>query len=86
VVSHIPTLILAGENDPITPPAWAKLAAQTLRKSHTFVFPLTAHGVLLGFGPAALCSQSMLSAFLANPTATPDSTCMDTVKASFVTK
>ena len=30
VVSDVPTLLLAGEFDPITPPAWARQAAETL--------------------------------------------------------
>lgn len=33
VVSEVPTLILAGEFDPLTPPAWGELTAETLSNS-----------------------------------------------------
>ena len=44
VVSAIPTLVLAGEYDPITPPEWGKLAAVNLTNSFYFEFPATGHG------------------------------------------
>ena len=86
VVSDIPTLILTGDNDPATPPAWGKLAAQTLSKSYYFEFTWAAHGVIYGSGPAASCSQGMMNAFVANPTSAPDSTCMKDLRVSFVKK
>ena len=45
VMSTIPTLILQGEYDPVTPPANGMLAAQTLSKSYFFLFPGVGHGV-----------------------------------------
>ena len=86
VVSDIPTLILAGDNDPATPPAWGKLAAQTLSNSHYFEFPWAAHGVIYGVSPAASCAQSMMNAFVADPATAPDSTCINSLKVFFVTK
>jgi pimeloyl-ACP methyl ester carboxylesterase len=50
VTSNIPTLILAGELDPITPPAWGRLAGETLSHSQFLEFPDFGHGVL-GSGP-----------------------------------
>jgi pimeloyl-ACP methyl ester carboxylesterase len=85
VASDIPTLILAGDNDPITPPAWGQLAAQTLSQSHFFEFRWVGHGVL-GAGVWGSCSQSMVSAFLADPHSAPDSTCLSKLKVFFVTK
>ena len=41
VYSETPALLLSGEYDPITPPAWAALAAETLPMSHTYT--LTGH-------------------------------------------
>ena len=46
VVSDVPTLILTGEFDPITPPAWARLAAETLTNSYYYEFPGLGHGVM----------------------------------------
>ncbi len=72
VTSAIPTLILAGEYDPATPPAYGKLAAQTLSKSYFFLFPGTGHGVM----GTNYCATSMFQAFLEFPNTQPDSTCM----------
>lgn len=72
VVSAIPTLILEGEYDPITPPSNGELAAQTLSHSYRLLFPATGHGV--GFG--ALCPTSIILAFLTNPVQKPDSRCI----------
>jgi pimeloyl-ACP methyl ester carboxylesterase len=72
VVSAIPTLILEGEYDPITPPSNGVLAAQTLSHSYPLLFPATGHGV--GFG--ALCPTSIILAFLTNPTQKPDHRCI----------
>jgi pimeloyl-ACP methyl ester carboxylesterase len=83
VVSDIPTLILAGDNDPITPPAWGKLAAQTLSHSYFFEFPWVGHGVL-GAGVWGSCSQSMVSAFIADPDSAPDSACLSKLKPFFI--
>ncbi|NRA29837.1 MAG: alpha/beta hydrolase [Parvularculaceae bacterium] len=37
VVSDVPTLIIAGEFDPLTPPIWGKRAAETLSQSQVIV-------------------------------------------------
>jgi pimeloyl-ACP methyl ester carboxylesterase len=63
VRSHIPTLLLAGEFDPVTPPQWAYLAAQGLSHSYTFTFPGIGHGVL----DSDTCASHLVRAFLADP-------------------
>ena len=75
VTSAIPTLILAGEYDPTTPPAYGMLAAQTLSRSYFFLFPGTGHGVI----GRVSCATSMFQAFIELPTEKPDSTCMSGV-------
>jgi pimeloyl-ACP methyl ester carboxylesterase len=85
VISDIPTLILAGNNDPITPPAWGKLAAETLSRSYFFEFQGVGHGVLYGTIWDG-CSQDMLRAFLTDPSLAPDSACLAEKKVTFVTK
>jgi pimeloyl-ACP methyl ester carboxylesterase len=72
VTSAIPTLILAGEYDPATPPAYGMLAAQTLSRSYFFLFAGTGHGVV----GRNSCATSMFLAFLELPTEKPDTTCM----------
>ncbi len=72
VKSAIPTLILSGQYDPITPPANSLQAAQTLSHSYRFVFPGTGHGVY----QTDSCPNHIVVAFLDNPTQRPDDSCI----------
>lgn len=81
VVSDIPTLLLAGEYDPITPPSYAELAAETLSNSHYFLVPKTAHGVL--FGHVGFCAVLIARDFLDDPAQTPESTCPTEMPLTF---
>jgi pimeloyl-ACP methyl ester carboxylesterase len=46
VTSSVPTLILSGQLDPVTPPGWGEIAAKTLPNSKHLIAPGTGHGVL----------------------------------------
>jgi pimeloyl-ACP methyl ester carboxylesterase len=81
VRSLIPTLILQGEYDPVTPPANVMLAAQTLSKSYFFLFPGVGHGVL---SPNS-CPNDIKKAFLENPTEKPDASCISSMVEPFST-
>ncbi len=72
VTSDIPTLILAGEYDPITPPAWGEQVQANLSNAYFYAFPGTGHGVSL----SGACAISIIQSFLAEPTAVPDTTCL----------
>lgn len=72
VVSDLPTLVLAGEYDPATPPAWGEIAAETLSNSFFFEFPGVGHGTIDGGD----CPVSIIVAFLDDPTTEPDSSCI----------
>jgi pimeloyl-ACP methyl ester carboxylesterase len=72
VTSDVPTLVLSGEFDPITPPAWAQEAGQTLSKSFYFNVPRAGHGSSL----SADCPRSILLAFLDDPSQKPNSDCL----------
>jgi len=50
VVSSIPTLILEGTYDPITPPANGNEVARTLSNQVTLLFPASGHGVYIFSG------------------------------------
>jgi pimeloyl-ACP methyl ester carboxylesterase len=67
VTSNIPTLVLAGESDPVTPPAWGRHAAETLSNSYFFECPGVGHGA-----SAQDCGRKLVLAFLDNPTVAPD--------------
>jgi pimeloyl-ACP methyl ester carboxylesterase len=72
VTSAIPTLILEGEFDPVTPPANGALVAKTLSHSYSLVFPGIGHGVDFT-GP---CPTGIVLAFQANPDQQPDTSCI----------
>ncbi len=73
VTSSVPTLLLAGEFDPITPPSWAQRAARRLSRSYLVEFPGLSHGVS-GDG---LCPQRVISEFLESPGRAPSPDCLE---------
>lgn len=73
VASDVPTLILAGEFDPITPPVWARLAAETLNNSYYYEFPGLGHGVMR----SNRCGFQIGLQFLTDPYTEPDASCID---------
>ncbi len=72
LVSDIPTLILEGELDPVTPPEYGELVAGHLSNAYFFEFP--------GFGHAgestSECALGITAAFIEDPTTQPDAACM----------
>jgi fermentation-respiration switch protein FrsA (DUF1100 family) len=81
VRSTIPTLILQGEYDPVTPPANGMMAAQTLSKSYFFLFPGVGHTVSSPYN----CPKDVMKAFLENPTEKPDASCISRMPEPFFT-
>jgi pimeloyl-ACP methyl ester carboxylesterase len=75
VTSSIPTLILEGEYDPVTPPSNGLLAAQTLSHSFFFLFPGVTHGVK----SSNPCPRNIEYAFLEHPTIRPDASCISSM-------
>lgn len=75
VVSDIPTLLLVGEYDPVTPPEWGKLVADSL--SNSFFYEVTGMG-----HDASLqeCPIVVGRSFLSNPTQKPDDACLSQLK------
>jgi hypothetical protein len=72
VYSDIPTLIMTGEFDPITPPEWGRHVAATLTQAYAFEYPGVGHGASNVVG----CPLDMLLAFLNDPGSPPDDTCI----------
>ena len=72
VKSDIPTLLLSGQYDPITPPPWGEEAAKYLAKSLHYVFPDGGHGLLF----TGECADSIALSFLADPERQPEAGCM----------
>ncbi len=72
VTSDIPALILAGEYDPVTAPAWGQHAAETLENGYFYEYPGVGHGASVGVD----CPREMMVAFLDDPTRAPDDACI----------
>lgn len=78
VKSEVPTLVLAGEYDPVTPPAWGTLAAETLPNSYVFEFPGLSHGVVMW----NRCADTIALSFLGDPSTAPDARCIERLRAT----
>jgi pimeloyl-ACP methyl ester carboxylesterase len=73
--SAIPTLLLSGSFDAITPTSWARIAAGTLPNSTAADLAGIGHAVTL----ASPCAQQVFASFLATPSA-PDTACVAAVR------
>lgn len=73
VSSDIPTLLLSGHFDPITPPSFAAQAAETLSMPYQVVDPYGSHGI--AFMDA--CVNQIIGDFLNDPESMPDTGCLD---------
>jgi hypothetical protein len=72
VQSDVPTLILEGEFDPVTPLAYAQEVAQHLNNSTVVEFPGVGHNVLA----ASACASEIARAFIDDPSAKVDDACL----------
>ena len=72
VTSDIPALLLSGNFDPITPPAYADLADETLTASYSYLLPHVGHGVLR----SDRCAVRIAVDFINAPGSEPDSSCI----------
>lgn len=68
----LPTLIIGGEFDPITPPQNAAIAAETLPNSFTVIYPRGGHTP----SASSPCLAGAVAAFLDAPNQRPDTSCL----------
>jgi TAP-like protein len=80
VTSGVRTLVNSGAIDPITPPPFGDLAATTLSDRVVVVYANSGHGATL----QSSCGQEILFGFLADPAATPDTSCAAQVTTQYV--
>lgn len=71
VDSVVPSLVLAGSNDPVTPPGYAQLAARHLSHGFYVEFPAIGHDVLGN----SVCAGRVAEAFLDAPDQAPADPC-----------
>ncbi|HEY84961.1 MAG TPA: alpha/beta fold hydrolase [Chloroflexi bacterium] len=73
VTGKVPTLLLSGHFDPITPPEFGEMVAKNLSRSYAYTFPNTGHGAFL----SSHCAENIVLDFLDNPATSPDATCIE---------
>jgi pimeloyl-ACP methyl ester carboxylesterase len=73
VTSPIPTLVLQGTFDPITPVEVGKAVAQRLDHAVYVEFPQVGHKIV----DQSVCGQKIAAAFLDAPTTAPSRACLD---------
>ncbi len=73
VFSELPTLVMSGEYDPVSPPATGERVASTLPNSFAYTYPGVGHGA----STVAGCPQDMMIDFFLDPTVRPDDDCLD---------
>jgi pimeloyl-ACP methyl ester carboxylesterase len=87
VTSNVPTLILSGNYDPVTPPRYGMQAAESLTRSYFFELNGTSHGAFMN--SAALdghiteshrCVARIVVAFLNRPQEKPNEACVDSLR------
>lgn len=81
VSSDLPTLIITGEHDPVTPPSWGRQVAQDLSNHYLFDFPGVGHGPSLSHD----CPRSVALAYLNDPDTEPDAVCVTDMSFSIIT-
>jgi pimeloyl-ACP methyl ester carboxylesterase len=79
--SAIPTLILSGKYDSLTPPAFAHHLAETL--SHVYLYEIPGHGHAPSLDKNSPCPINVITAFIGNPENEPSHVCIDTEIAHF---
>jgi len=82
VTVDVPTMVVAGRYDPITPPAGGEAVAAALPNAGYAEWDGMSHGVLFSDAP---CSEQQWLTWLADPTVPPDLACAaDAVPPAFV--
>ncbi|MGZ5191960.1 MAG: alpha/beta hydrolase, partial [Flavisolibacter sp.] len=82
VSSNIPTLVFSGEYDPVCPPVFGYLTAETLKHSQVLVVPAASHAAVY----ADDCTRNIARYFFQNPLQQLDTSCiLKREKIKFVT-
>ena len=72
VIWDVPTLVMAGAADPITPASWARQVADRLPRARLLVSPASTHDATDGW-----CESSLLTEFVDRPDRLIDLSCFD---------
>jgi pimeloyl-ACP methyl ester carboxylesterase len=74
IYSDRPVLLLSGDFDPVTPPDYAAIAAETLPSSYLYTLPNIGH-----FISSNDCAREIIQDFLDEPSREPDTACLEAV-------
>lgn len=77
--SDVPVLLLSGDYDPITPPAWAQRTLPNLSRGQHLVFRGIGHDVV----DSTDCGGEAVADFLANPARKPNTPCVDALEPPY---
>lgn len=80
VASEVPTLILAGAYDNLTPITWNKSAFVNLPNAVFVIAPMSGHAAIT----YSTCAGQIAHAFMADPVAPPDTTCFVDLQPQWV--
>lgn len=75
VRSDVPTLLLSGWFDPITPDSYAKEAAASLSNHYSYIVRTGGHGQAFTND----CADRIIAGFLDNPNTPPDASCLEEI-------
>lgn len=81
VKSEVPTLLLSGEFDPITPPAFAAQVGEGLSHDQSVAFPSGTHGQAF----EGACANQIIQRFLDNPGVPLETSCAAAPASHFMT-
>lgn len=81
VTGSVPALVLSGEFDPVTPPEYAEMAAQSLDNAYVYVVPRGGHAQVA----SGECQDSIFIQFLNDPNRPPDASCLEEEQIVFST-
>ena len=79
VISLLPTLIVSGGYDPVTPASWAAIVHEDLTNSRFYVFPPAGHGAIND----SVCAAEIAEQFIDDPEGELDTSCLDGLKTVF---
>jgi hypothetical protein len=80
--SAIPTLVLSGQVDPVTPPQFGEMIMPGLANATHLTFPYVAHGVVRTLDAMSLdCGSMIVETFLAGPGGPIDASCAEAIEA-----
>ncbi len=75
VVSDVPSLLMGGAMDGVTPAPWTEVVAKGLSNSETIAIPGAGHDVIA----QSPCARSMMDAFFDDPTRLVDRACLNEI-------